>query len=203
MSAVTSYTLILNFWAWVKGACLVFWFYDIVLMKHGTVQLQPSYKTRINKCEVPSRTQHKESSIYRSSIVTLSYMLADMLPMLQGVSYRKHIMQTNRQTGRRDRARSENGRSSAYTHERTTMFCNWLFDRWRCKTGNKENQQGMAPFLMTKTPRSSGCSHLQGNYVRFQVSTAVTMKNAVFWDIKTQFILHRRHITSLLQSAAG
>jgi hypothetical protein len=33
--------------------------------------------------------------------------------------------------------------------------------------------------------------------------TAVTMKNAVFWDIKTQFVLHRRHITSPLQSPAG
>jgi hypothetical protein len=29
------------------------------------------------------------------------------------------------------------------------------------------------------------------------------MKNFVFWDIKTQFVLHRRHITSLLQSSAG
>jgi hypothetical protein len=29
------------------------------------------------------------------------------------------------------------------------------------------------------------------------------MKNAVFWDIKTQFVPHRRHITSLLQSPAG
>jgi hypothetical protein len=29
------------------------------------------------------------------------------------------------------------------------------------------------------------------------------MKNAVFWDIKTQFVLHRRHITSSLQSPAG
>jgi hypothetical protein len=29
------------------------------------------------------------------------------------------------------------------------------------------------------------------------------MKNAVFWDIKTQFVLHRRHITSPLQSPAG
>jgi hypothetical protein len=29
------------------------------------------------------------------------------------------------------------------------------------------------------------------------------MKNVVFWDIKTQFVLHRRHITSPLQSAAG
>jgi hypothetical protein len=40
-------------------------------------------------------------------------------------------------------------------------------------------------------------------YSRFEVSTAVTMKNAVFWDIETKFVLHRRHITSLLQSLAG
>jgi hypothetical protein len=36
-----------------------------------------------------------------------------------------------------------------------------------------------------------------------EVSDNVTMKNAAFWDIKTQFILHRRHIMSLLQSPAG
>jgi hypothetical protein len=29
------------------------------------------------------------------------------------------------------------------------------------------------------------------------------MKNAVFWDIKTQFIPHRKHITSPLQSQTG
>jgi hypothetical protein len=40
-------------------------------------------------------------------------------------------------------------------------------------------------------------------YVRFEVFTAVTMKIAVFWDIKTQFVRHRRHITSPLQSPAG
>jgi hypothetical protein len=39
--------------------------------------------------------------------------------------------------------------------------------------------------------------------VRFEVFTEVTMKNAVFWDIKTQFVLHRRHITSLLHSPAS
>jgi hypothetical protein len=38
---------------------------------------------------------------------------------------------------------------------------------------------------------------------RFEVFTAVNMKNAVFWDIKTQFVLHRRHITSPLQSPAN
>jgi hypothetical protein len=29
------------------------------------------------------------------------------------------------------------------------------------------------------------------------------LKNVVFWDIKTKFVPHRRHITSLLQSSAG
>jgi hypothetical protein len=38
------------------------------------------------------------------------------------------------------------------------------------------------------------------NYVKFEVFTAVTVKNAVFWDIKTQFVPHRKHITYPLQS---
>jgi hypothetical protein len=33
--------------------------------------------------------------------------------------------------------------------------------------------------------------------------TAVTMKKAVFWNIKPQFVPHRRHITSPLQCPAG
>jgi hypothetical protein len=40
-------------------------------------------------------------------------------------------------------------------------------------------------------------------FVRFEVFTAVTMKNVVFWDIKPQFVLHRRHITSPLHSPAS
>jgi hypothetical protein len=36
-----------------------------------------------------------------------------------------------------------------------------------------------------------------------EASTAATMKNVIFWDIKAQFILHRRHITSPLQSQAS
>jgi hypothetical protein len=39
--------------------------------------------------------------------------------------------------------------------------------------------------------------------VRFEVFTSVTMENVVFCDIKTQFVLHRTHITSPLQSPAG
>jgi hypothetical protein len=31
----------------------------------------------------------------------------------------------------------------------------------------------------------------------------MTMKNAIFWGIKPQFVLHRRHITSPLQSPAS
>jgi hypothetical protein len=39
------------------------------------------------------------------------------------------------------------------------------------------------------------------NYiVRFEMIAAVTMKNVVFWDIKTLFVPHRRHITSPLQT---
>jgi hypothetical protein len=32
------------------------------------------------------------------------------------------------------------------------------------------------------------------DYIGFEVLEAVTVKNAVFWDIKTQFIPHRRQI---------
>jgi hypothetical protein len=36
--------------------------------------------------------------------------------------------------------------------------------------------------------------------VIFEIFTGVTMKNVIFWDIKTQFVLHRRHITYPLQN---
>jgi hypothetical protein len=48
--------------------------------------------------------------------------------------------------------------------------------------------------------RKHAISPLQGPatecYVRFEVFTAVTVKNAVLWYIKTQFVPHRKHITS-------
>jgi hypothetical protein len=46
---------------------------------------------------------------------------------------------------------------------------------------------------------ASGKNEISYNHVRFDVFTAVTMKNAVFWDIKTQFVPHRKHITSPLK----
>jgi hypothetical protein len=39
-------------------------------------------------------------------------------------------------------------------------------------------------------------------YVRFEVFTAVTMKNVVFCDTETHFVPLRRHITSALQGPA-
>jgi hypothetical protein len=40
-------------------------------------------------------------------------------------------------------------------------------------------------------------------HVRFEISTAVTMKNDVFWNIETQFATHMKHITSPLQNPVG
>jgi hypothetical protein len=40
-------------------------------------------------------------------------------------------------------------------------------------------------------------------YVTLAVIKAVTMKNAVFWDTKTHFVPHTKHITSQIQSLAG
>jgi hypothetical protein len=47
------------------------------------------------------------------------------------------------------------------------------------------------------------CNYLEKirkQQVRFEVFTAVTLKNDVLWDINTRFVPHRRHITSQLQS---
>jgi hypothetical protein len=35
--------------------------------------------------------------------------------------------------------------------------------------------------------------------LRFEVFTVIAMKNAVFWDLKAEFVPHRRHITPWLQ----
>jgi hypothetical protein len=39
--------------------------------------------------------------------------------------------------------------------------------------------------------------------VKCEVSTAVTMKNVVFWYIKIELVPHRKHVTSQLQNQAG
>jgi hypothetical protein len=44
---------------------------------------------------------------------------------------------------------------------------------------------------------------VQNCYGKFEVFTAVAKKIGVFWDIKAQFVIYRRHITSQLQSPVG
>jgi hypothetical protein len=56
--------------------------------------------------------------------------------------------------------------------------------------------------LCTHPPQLLVCTSSCTN-VRFEGFTAVTVKNVVLWDMKTQFVPHRRHITSPLQSPAG
>jgi hypothetical protein len=51
--------------------------------------------------------------------------------------------------------------------------------------------------------RNLPLSKFNFDHVRFEVFMAVTMKRAFFWDLKTLFIPHRRHITSPLHSSAG
>jgi hypothetical protein len=75
-----------------------------------------------------------------------------------------------------------------------------------------ERATNLVRLLVNVTGHHQDFSPLEGESVfalkpfkamlRFEVFTAVTMKNVVFWDIKTQFVLHRRHITSPLQSPA-
>jgi hypothetical protein len=57
-----------------------------------------------------------------------------------------------------------------------------------------------------REPKHGRCKSRKPNKnvnVKFEVLTEVTMKNGVFLDIKTQFVPHRRHITSPLQSSAS
>jgi hypothetical protein len=83
------------------------------------------------------------------------------------------------------------------------MLCNiWGFhsgDYEECRLLGYKNQ-----VLTTQEKHYiSATKHTGYCYVRFEGFTAVTMKNVVFWDIKTQFVLHWRHITSPVQSPAG
>jgi hypothetical protein len=69
-----------------------------------------------------------------------------------------------------------------------------LRDKWTC-----DNRSGNSCGWHAAARSSARARH----YVRVEDSTAVTMENVVFWDIKTQFVPHRRHITSPLQNPAG
>jgi hypothetical protein len=50
--------------------------------------------------------------------------------------------------------------------------------------------------VATHRLRGSALSDLFGIHVRLEAIAAVTMKNAIFWDIKAQFVPNRRHYFS-------
>jgi hypothetical protein len=52
---------------------------------------------------------------------------------------------------------------------------------------------------LRRNTMSMSSLHIDDNYVIFEVFTEVTMKNVVFWDIKTQFVPHRKNVTTPLQ----
>jgi hypothetical protein len=56
------------------------------------------------------------------------------------------------------------------------------------------------PFPYEDVGFSEGTATFQ---IRKPEKIPVVVKHVVFWDIKTQFVPHRRHITSPLQSPAG
>jgi hypothetical protein len=60
-----------------------------------------------------------------------------------------------------------------------------------------------AMYMMVSGPFNLEVVYISYKYSRAEVFTAVTMKNTAFWDIKSLFVPHRRHITPPLQSSAG
>jgi hypothetical protein len=53
----------------------------------------------------------------------------------------------------------------------------------------------VGPFILLALEATDGFRVInRATLVRSEDFTAMTMKNVAFWDIKTQFVLHRRHI---------
>jgi hypothetical protein len=51
--------------------------------------------------------------------------------------------------------------------------------------------------------KEKSASYLRHAEIHVRSEVLVTMKNFIFWDIKIQFVPHRRNITYPLQSPAG
>jgi hypothetical protein len=61
-----------------------------------------------------------------------------------------------------------------------------------------------APFRTSQETRYvSAAEHCQLMLLKNLGFTAVTMKNAVLWDIKNQFVPHRKHVTPRLQGPSA
>jgi hypothetical protein len=71
---------------------------------------------------------------------------------------------------------------------------------WKCGVSLVEAEHNL---FISDSSDSNLSNTLNLNDARFYVFTSVAMKNAVFWDIRTQFVQHRKHSTSPLQIPAG
>jgi hypothetical protein len=67
------------------------------------------------------------------------------------------------------------------------LYC-WLFIRC-CGSDSAEPLPGSDKGINIDT------------HVRIEVFTAVTIENVVFWDIKPEFVPHRRHYVSTTESS--
>jgi hypothetical protein len=98
----------------------------------------------------------------------------------------------------------------------TSLYCNKLPFQWTPTCEEPATHWSFTevpfthihkPWSTRRTPRrvrlTSWLPAILAAHQRSEVFTAVTMKNPVFWDIKTQLVPHRKHIMSLLQSPAG
>jgi hypothetical protein len=85
------------------------------------------------------------------------------------------------------------------------ISCLYKFSAFHCGDYEECSLQGYKNLVRTlqKAQYVTATEPSQLMLCRFEVLAAVTMKSTVFWDVKTQFLLHREHITSPLQSPAG
>jgi hypothetical protein len=63
------------------------------------------------------------------------------------------------------------------------------------------NSRSCAPLSLSSRQRHTDVEQTVHFNVRFEIFTAVTMKNGVFWDIATKFVPHRRHYVSATESS--
>jgi hypothetical protein len=88
--------------------------------------------------------------------------------------------------------------SSVWLRPCVAHSARWRAIQWKYTMGRQRH------FVNTVTSPSSppvGLDTQSGvtefeKYVRFEVFTALNMKNAVVWDIRTQFVPHRKHYLS-------
>jgi hypothetical protein len=141
-------------------------------------------------------------------------ILLPLRPLYTNDQYSRVIM--NNIVGPSDRWHNTVGPSLTFRHAVRNLYTNFTFpiafyswpraavaqSVWLATGGTTEwSSPGRVKNLHFSIPSRPPVHRILR--VRSEVFTAVTMKNTVFEDIKTQFVPNRRHITSPLHSPAG